>query len=311
MEHYNLVKKKFNDKLLFKLSQIGFALNCNLLFTNRISEIQDSGMYLIPFLENDQSIFISLWNNESKIDLEYLINVLKQNNLKLEFFLMDEPNVNSQIILLLLPYCTNIFCQNNNYDHPQVHCMPIGIRDCGKVINGHEGFSHDSLYDEKHNLVNKNVLCLLCFSIAPNDRQTDRFQCYNLLKNADFILNLNDADYDKINPVFCGNVPLDINYSVLHKSYYALCPKGAGEDTHRFWEAIYLNTIPIVKKSNTAFDKLYNVFPCLLVNDWTQINKEFLEYNLPDCTEKMRSFHTRYPNAYTDIESLKELLLQT
>jgi len=122
---------------------------------------------------------------------------------------------------------------------------------------------------------------------------------------------LNDNNYDHTNPAFCGKVPLEINYSFLHKSYYVLCPKGAGEDTHRFWEAIYLNTIPIVKKTYTAFDKLFEVFPCLIVEDWTQITEELLSNNLQNCMEKMRRFHTKYPHAYTDIKSIKELLLQT
>jgi len=141
------------------LSQIGFALNCNLLFTNRISEIKDNGNHLIPLLENGQSIFISLWNNESQINLEVLVDFLKNKNIKLDFYLMGEPNVNSEIISGLLPYSINIFCQNNHYNHHQVHCMPIGIRDCGNVIDGHKGFSHETLYNEKYNSIEKNILC--------------------------------------------------------------------------------------------------------------------------------------------------------
>lgn len=39
MEKYNIIKNTVNSKLLFKLSQIGYALNSDILFTNRIPEI--------------------------------------------------------------------------------------------------------------------------------------------------------------------------------------------------------------------------------------------------------------------------------
>ena len=39
-----------------------------------------------------------------------------------------------------------------------------------------------------------------------------------------------------------------------------MSPRGNGEDCHRFYEAIYLDSIPIVKRTNTPFDKLYNAF---------------------------------------------------
>jgi hypothetical protein len=311
MEEYNLIKKKYNNGLIFKLSQIGYGLYSTLLFTRRISEMQDASLNLISNLQNRQSVFISFWNNESKLNLQDFIDVLKKKDIKLEFYLMDEPNVNSNIISYLLPYSTHIFCQNNIYDHPQVHCMPIGIRDCGNVVIGHEGFTHNILCNQKSQDHEKNILCLLCFTLNHDDNNDERYRCYNILNKEQFILNLNNEKYDNTNPLFCGKIPLEINYLYLHKSYYVLCPKGAGEDTHRFWEAIYLNTIPIVKKSHTVFDKVYNIFPCLLIDNWTQITKDFLENNLEDCTEKMRQFHIKYSNAYTDLESINELLLKT
>jgi len=307
MEEYNILKNKFNEKLLFKLSQIGYALNSTLLFTNRIPDIKDNCIHHLYHLQDGQSVFFSLWGNECGLNLEYLINILKNRKIKLNFYLMDEPNINSNIISLLLRYSINIFCQNNNYDHPQVHCMPIGIRDCENVVPGHKGFSHYSLYNEKNINVDKNILCLLCFTIDKEERH----KCYNFFKDKNFVINLMDTDYEKINPPFCGKVPVDINYSYLHKSYYALCPKGTGEDTHRFWEAIYLNTIPIVKRTNTVFDKVFDVFPCLIIDEWVEITEEFLKDNLEKCTEKMELFHKNYPNAFTDLESIHELLLKT
>mgnify|MGYP003341505013 CR=1 FL=1 len=97
----------------------------------------------------------------------------------------------------------------------------------------------------------------------------------------------------------------------MHKSYYTLCPRGAGVDTHRFFEAIYLNSMPIVIYTYTPFDKLFHIFPCLIVNNWNEVTKELLEKKLEESQMKLKEFHNKYPNAFYDINSIQELLLQT
>lgn len=51
-----------------------------------------------------------------------------------------------------------------------------------------------------------------------------------------------------------GTVPVIKYYEFIHSSH-----SGLGVDTHRFFEALYLKTIPIVKKTNSPFDKLYEL----------------------------------------------------
>jgi hypothetical protein len=131
------------------------------------------------------------------------------------------------------------------------------------------------------------------------------------LKNYSFVINLNDNSYEKQPSVHCGKVPIWINYEYTHKSYYTLSPRGCGEDCHRFYEAIYLDSIPIVKRTNTTFDKLYNIFPCLVVNDWNEITEELLLYKKDEYIEKIKTFKIKYPNSFTDLNSIYELLLQT
>jgi hypothetical protein len=220
---------------------------------------------------------------------------------------MDEPVVNVNIINMLLPYSIKMFVMNNVYDHSNIHNMPIGIRNCEKVVPNHKGFSHDILFQEGQQLVNKEHLCLLCFSFTHEDRKT----CYNIMKTKDFVLNINDGEYEKQESIHCSKVPVHINYVYLHKSIYVLSPRGAGEATHRFFEAIYLDTIPIVKRTNTVYDKMYTVFPCLVVNNWNDVTEELLQKEKESCLNKMAQFKTNFPNAFTDIDSIQELLLQT
>jgi len=297
------------DKLIFKLSTIGFALNSKLAFTNRNTELmpQDNeSINKILFSLNDgDRIFIS--TSESNVDYNALFNILKIKNIKVNFYLMNEPIVDIELVNLLLPHSHHMFLQNNIYDHPNIHNMPIGIRDCEKVVPNHKGFSHDFLFNEGKKSVVKEYLCLLCFSFS----HSDRYNCYNTLKNKSFILNLNDNDYEKQESIHCGKVPVWINYEHIHKSHYTLSPTGLGEATHRFFEAIYLDNVPIVKRTNTAFDKLYNVFPCLVVNDWNEVTEELLISNKDHCFNKMVEFKKNYPDAFIDLDSIHNLLLLT
>ena len=72
-----------------------------------------------------------------------------------------------------------------------------------------------------------------------------------------------------------------------------------------------MDAIPIVKRTNTAFDKLYHVFPCLIVDKWNDITEELLENMKELMTTKMKEFKEKYPNFMTDLDSISELLLQT
>ena len=56
---------------------------------------------------------------------------------------------------------------------------------------------------------------------------------------------------------------------------FVSCPEGNGIDTHRLWEALYLKTIPIMKKNKMSpFLKKINL-PILVLNKWTDL----LEYD--------------------------------
>lgn len=305
MEKYNIIKTAVGSRLLFKMSQIGYALHCDILFTNRIPEIEQN-VELVRHLKNGDKIFISVLQSELTIDLTRLVQILQHTNIKVFFYLMYEPIVPYNIIELLFPVALGFFMNNNIYEHPLIHSMPIGIRDCGKVFPGHRGFTHDYLFNEGIKEVHKEIMCLMIFSYT----HKERYDCYNALKDISFVKNCNDGVYENQPSVHCGKVPVWINYEYTHKSIYTLSPRGAGEDCHRFYEAIYLDSIPIVKRTNTAFDKLYNVFPCLVVTNWSDVTEELLLANKDEYLNKIKDFKRKYPHAYTDLNSIHDLLLQ-
>ena len=56
-------------------------------------------------------------------------------------------------------------------------------------------------------------------------------------------------------------------YIELSKHKYCICPRGNGLDTHRIWECLYLNVIPIIV-DDIKIDNL----PIIKLNDWSEID---------------------------------------
>ena len=326
-------KRSLYRGLIFKCSQIGFALRSTLCYTNRINVgIHDYAEYAAQLRDGD-SVFIS--TRESEVPVHTLVAILLARNVRVVFYIMEEPLVAWEFVERLLPVSIRVLVQNNAYDHPKVGIMPIGIRDCGSVVLMHHRFHHSCLYEkgvsmlrdgvwavdtaEAHTL--RPIKCLLCFSVWTHP---SRQECYNLFTGAassSFVYNLNDdsapercAEREKRNNAMFAyeKIPPAVIYDKTLESRYALCPRGCGVDTHRFYECIYLGCVPIVIRTHTAFDRLYapdTGFPCLVVERWADVTDELLDASYPECFARMRDFHARYPRFLTDLDSIEGLLL--
>lgn len=308
IDEYEERRKYINDNILIKLSQIGYALYCDYAICDRYHLTNDVfNISCIEKLKTNDKLYINASIDNIDNHIDNLIIILNKNNVKLNFYILYEPCVRVEIIDKLYPYTINMYLQNNLYDREKIHCMPIGIRDGEEVFPPHKGFTQKDIVDELKIIREKKYLCLLCFTSGNN---LDRYNCEKTLENKNFITNLNkDFNHLEINNNI-GKVPININYKYIHESYYILSPIGCGFATHRFYEAIYLNSIPIVKKTNTVFDKLYNIIPCLVVNDWHEVTEELLEKNKEKLINLLYEFKSKY-NIFDDLNSIEELLLLT
>ena len=65
---------------------------------------------------------------------------------------------------------------------------------------------------------------------------------------------------------------------------FVICPEGNGIDTHRVWECLYMNTIPIVIRNiNNSF---YEDLPILFLNDWEELSEKLLHDAFMDMSRK-------------------------
>ena len=300
------------SKIDIQLSTFGLACQCDYVVCNRffgafpqwnidpqcLSEIHHGGRIFLNCVEHHY------W--KYKDILHRVFSACPEK--KYVFYIMIEPEYGIRDILIdICAYSCGFYVNCNVIDDPRVHNMPIGIRDGEEVFGLHRGFSQKMLLNaEKHINSYRKILCLLCFSYTHGERQC----CYQMLADKPFVVDLN-KECDKFGTkqnALLGRVPVEYNYEMTANAVYTLSPRGCGEATHRFFEAIYLGSIPIVKRTGYVFDKLYDVYPCLVVDDWDQISEELLNANRGALQEKMAAFKARFPGWFQDPATIREMM---
>lgn len=59
---------------------------------------------------------------------------------------------------------------------------------------------------------------------------------------------------------------------------FMICPKGNAIDCHRNWEVLYMKRVPIMKY-HPYLEVLFEDYPVLFVNDYSEVTEEFLKQN--------------------------------
>ena len=85
---------------------------------------------------------------------------------------------------------------------------------------------------------------------------------------------------------------------IYHHSF-CLSPEGNCADSHRTWEALYLGTIPIVKKSKAM--SWFEDLPILQVDRWEQINDSFLKDQYEIMSKKQYNFQKLKMSYYINL----------
>lgn len=130
--------------------------------------------------------------------------------------------------------------------------IPIGLENRWYFKNGR--ISHFKNISNKKN--SKEFLIHSSFSV---ETHPERIKTYESLINNNLILFNNIKNID--------------NYlDILSKSFFNICPRGNGWDTHRIWESLIFNTIPVVKNDKFTTVLKDNNIPMLIVENWDELN---------------------------------------
>jgi hypothetical protein len=151
------------------------------------------------------------------------------------------------------------YSQNVNVVNERIESIPIGIENDRWLKHVNKKRLMEEKLKEKKDYKN---LAYMNFSIKTNSIK--RKPVYEYLKSKPYItvrMGENGYYFDHY---------LDSIYN--HK--YVICPEGNGLDTHRFWETLYMNSVPIVEKNTSNW--FYNDMPVLYVNKWEEVTADLL-----------------------------------
>jgi hypothetical protein len=83
----------------------------------------------------------------------------------------------------------------------------------------------------------------------------------------------------------------------MNQYKFVACPRGNGIDTHRFWEALYRGSVPIVIASKWSKSLKYLDLPLIEVSDWAEAGnaiKEFATQSPPRLPSELKSLWLPY-----------------
>jgi hypothetical protein len=229
-------------------------------------------VYIDPFSNYISGLYfnkISNWNLCSRYSIKFQPENIKENDLvfvNLDYFndFVHKLNTSKPINKFrLITHNSDASFTDNHYNQiasfvnqvfainnvsSKAITIPIGFRDS----------TLDTLLST-HTSLPKTILLYMNFQIYTNEKA--RNECYNTFEKYSWVTN------EKL-------LKLDDYYKRLSESKYVLSPEGTGIDCHRIYEAIYLNSIPIIKSG--LMDSYFKKLPVIIINNWTDITEDFL-----------------------------------
>lgn len=196
------------------------------------------------------------------VKTEYLKHFITHNRIDREFDLVthnSDINISDKdydSVKESLPNMGRWYCQNLNGFHSDLKGIPIGIAN-PKWEHGNQ----ETLKKVQQSNLEKSNLIYTNFDIYTNPKERQ------------FCL-------DNIGLEMSDRVPFEDHLRKLGSSFFCISPNGNGIDCHRHWEALYLNTIPIVTRSPTITFFQNMGIPFLVIDDWTQFSSLKIDENL-------------------------------
>ena len=232
----------------------------------------DKDFQFNPNISNYKNRFIYFGNNENinnkplifcythlLDNINKLVRTLEgmQNSFKLVLHNSDGSfNKKDLILFEKLPLLQCIYTQNINICHDKVFPLPIGL------ANSQWSHGNSKIHQLVYNMsIEKTKEIYFNFNKFTNKEK--RNKCYN--------------DIIKKGIIWNNNLPYKEYLIELKKHKYSICPEGNGIDTHRFWESLYMNTIPICLK-NKVTEHYKKYFPIILLNNWEELDINNLLY---------------------------------
>jgi hypothetical protein len=228
-------------------------------YNPKISSLKERFIYIgnREPIDNQNNVFCYTHALEST---QELINTLKtlRNPFKLVFHNSDHNFEHKHLVLFdELPLLKCIYTQNMNVIHPNVYPLPIGLANSmwphGNPTIHKEVFEMNIVKDKE-----------IYFNFGVGTNPLKRGECLHAVSS--------------LGVPWCDSLPYLEYLKELKRHKFAICPEGNGIDTHRFYECLYMNVVPICKK-NILTEYYSKLFPVILLDDWRDLDINNLTYS--------------------------------
>jgi hypothetical protein len=243
----------------------------------------DNKENLIIFDRNEENILYEITNlniSDNSIIfcttfmVNHLFDILKKDNSLKNLILITHQGddlINKKKFSRKPDSIKKWFTPNISYINNGLTSIPLGIANYSmKNLNETDiSNSNNSYFDKKD--------YGLYVNFQKNTNNKERGEIYDKLQNKSWVKT--------------DNPDLDLTdyKSNIKNSSFVISPWGNGVDTHRFWETLYLGSIPITK-NHTTFSAASNL-PVLFVNDYNEINESLLKNFLESNRKKLYNLH--------------------
>jgi len=175
------------------------------------------------------------------------------------------------------------FALNKDYEDNNIIAIPIGLESMYLRINP---TSHMGKYSSRGNGKDSLEKAIYLDKLAKQKIKHDKLVYLNINPNT-FL-----SERQHVMSLFGGDSRVTNKRGLTWQEYYediashkfVLSPRGNGVDCHRTWEALYLRTIPIVKKSTCMNE--FKELPILYVDKWEDLGYINLQEKYEEITSK-------------------------
>jgi hypothetical protein len=234
----------------------------------------------LSHLHNGSSIFFC----KTDYILSEFKNIEKQNNNTILITGNSDYAITDQILTLAPKNIKKWYAQNAIANSPILEPLPIGLENKLPSERENHGIGYfdratlkESLLNKKIDSKNKEPTKFLYANFNINTNPDYRNPIKKICQNIDFI------DWEEPNLLLDSFFDKVLDYKMI------VCPAGNGLDTHRLWEVLYSNRVPITFIiDNYRLYDLYRKLPIVLLNNIQQLyDKNLIEDLYLDCYNKI------------------------
>ena len=235
-------------------------------------------------LHNGDNIIYTIGN------LNNIVNCLNQiKNLNKDVILITANSdfyIDDVIVNTIPKNVHRWYAQNGFSNNEKLVIIPEGLQPSFPSKTGDIGYE---IAIEKEKILSNfydvvpNKLVYANFAVGTNPKARGEVQ--KICEETEFIDwdgSVDFSDYTKYN----NPNSLSYFYNKILEYQSVVCPVGNGIDTHRVYETLYLNRIPITF-NKTIYDKLYFNFPVILLDSYNDLrNQTLIEEKIKELSNK-------------------------